>query len=154
MMLVVRRCIHSSSGKSRYAVTTSKSRSKHWTAPGLLVIGDAAHTMSPVGAQGINIALRDSIVAANQLVPVLLGSAQPQDIDAATFRVEKERVPEVSRTQRFQAQPPRLLFNDAWWTRLALGTLLRVVGSIVPRSRLESGFRHIAFGITEVKLRV
>ncbi len=137
-----------------FLLWTVSDRVLRWTAPGLLVIGDAAHTMSPVGAQGINIALRDSIVAANQLVPVLLGRAQPQEIDAATSRVEKERVPEVSRTQRLQARPPRLLFNDVWWARLALGTLLRVVGSIVTRGQLERGFRRIAFGITEVKLRV
>ena len=42
-----------------------------WSAPGALLLGDAAHTMSPVGGQGLNLALRDAIVAANHLVPVL-----------------------------------------------------------------------------------
>ena len=42
-------------------------RLREWTAPGLLLIGDAAHPMSPVGAQGINVALRDAVVAANRL---------------------------------------------------------------------------------------
>src|SRR5260370_3133584 len=42
-------------------------RLREWTAPGLLLIGDAAHPMSPVGGQAINVALRDAVVAGNHL---------------------------------------------------------------------------------------
>ena len=49
-------------------------RSQRWTVSGVLLLGDAAHRMSPVRAQGINLALRDAIVAANHLVPVLKGA--------------------------------------------------------------------------------
>lgn len=38
-----------------------------WYAPGVLLIGDAAHTMSPVGGVGINCAIQDAVVAANVL---------------------------------------------------------------------------------------
>jgi len=48
-------------------------RAPRWTAPGVLLLGDAAHPMSPVRAQGINLAFRDAVVAANHLVPVLPG---------------------------------------------------------------------------------
>ncbi|MGV0105386.1 2-polyprenyl-6-methoxyphenol hydroxylase and related FAD-dependent oxidoreductases [Nostoc sp. DSM 114160] len=40
---------------------------KRWYRPGLLVIGDAAHIMSPVGGVGINYAIQDAVVAANVL---------------------------------------------------------------------------------------
>ena len=52
-------------------------RLETWTAPGLLLLGDAAHPMSPIGGQGINIALRDALVAANQLCPVLTRGDAP-----------------------------------------------------------------------------
>ena len=38
-----------------------------WYKPGVLVIGDAAHVMSPVGGVGINYAVQDAVVAANIL---------------------------------------------------------------------------------------
>jgi 2-polyprenyl-6-methoxyphenol hydroxylase-like FAD-dependent oxidoreductase len=44
-----------------------------WQRPGLLLLGDAAHPMSPLRAQGLNVALRDALVAAEQLLPVLCG---------------------------------------------------------------------------------
>lgn len=42
-------------------------RLKRWYCPGLLLIGDAAHVMSPVGGVGINYAIQDAVVAANVL---------------------------------------------------------------------------------------
>jgi 2-polyprenyl-6-methoxyphenol hydroxylase-like FAD-dependent oxidoreductase len=40
---------------------------KRWYCPGLLLIGDAAHVMSPVGGVGINYAIQDAVVTANVL---------------------------------------------------------------------------------------
>ena len=42
-------------------------RVKRWFRPGLLLIGDAAHVMSPVGGVGINYAIQDAVVASNVL---------------------------------------------------------------------------------------
>lgn len=45
-----------------------------WYKPGLLLIGDAAHVMSPAGGNGINYAIMDAVAAANQLtVPLQRG---------------------------------------------------------------------------------
>jgi len=46
---------------------------KRWYRPGLLLIGDAAHVMSPVGGVGINYAIQDAVVAANVLGEPLRG---------------------------------------------------------------------------------
>jgi 2-polyprenyl-6-methoxyphenol hydroxylase-like FAD-dependent oxidoreductase len=42
-----------------------------WHKPGFLLIGDAAHVMSPVGGVGINFAIQDAVVAANVLAAPL-----------------------------------------------------------------------------------
>ncbi len=39
-----------------------------WSEPGLLLVGDAAHVISPVGGNGLNFALLDAVEAANRLV--------------------------------------------------------------------------------------
>jgi 2-polyprenyl-6-methoxyphenol hydroxylase-like FAD-dependent oxidoreductase len=40
---------------------------RRWYRPGLLLIGDAAHVMSPVGGVGINYAIQDAVATANHL---------------------------------------------------------------------------------------
>src|ERR671928_859395 len=48
-------------------LSVESSRCPRWYRPGLLLIGDAAHVMSPVGGVGINYAIQDAVVAANVL---------------------------------------------------------------------------------------
>ena len=46
-------------------------RLRRWYTDGLLLIGDAAHAMSPVGGVGINLAVQDAVAAARILAPAL-----------------------------------------------------------------------------------
>ena len=125
-----------------------------WARPGALVIGDAAHTMSPVGGQGINLALRDAIVAANRLVPALRAGADTAALDAAAAEIEPERGPEIDRIQTLAAQPPRLVLARGVLPRLArrlLPFLLRLPLARAGVGRTGALFLH---GVTEVKLLV
>lgn len=61
-----------------------------WHKPGLLLIGDAAHVMSPVGGVGINYAIQDAIAAANVLTePLLNGMVSDDDLHAVQLRRER-----------------------------------------------------------------
>ncbi|MBW4556870.1 MAG: FAD-dependent monooxygenase [Trichormus sp. ATA11-4-KO1] len=82
-------------------------RCPQWQTPGILLLGDAAHPMSPVRAQGINVALRDVIVAVNHLVPLLQAKAGHQEIDLALSRIQAEREPEIIRAQQLQLEEAR-----------------------------------------------
>ena len=74
-----------------------------WTEPGLLLVGDAAHVISPVGGNGINYALADAAETANQLVgPLRTDPVDPERVDEALRRVEEVRRPPVDREQAFQ----------------------------------------------------
>lgn len=64
-------------------LSVESSRVKRWYQPGLLLIGDAAHVMSPMGGNGINYAIQDAVVAANKLTaPLKGGSLRVQDLAA------------------------------------------------------------------------
>jgi 2-polyprenyl-6-methoxyphenol hydroxylase-like FAD-dependent oxidoreductase len=63
-------------------------RLTRWHRPGLLAIGDAAHAMSPIGGVGINLAIQDSVAAANVLAAPL---ARGEDVDLLLGKVQKRR---------------------------------------------------------------
>ena len=74
---------------------------RSWHVPGLLLLGDAAHPMSPLRAQGINMALRDALTAGRQLLP-LLRQGDGDALDAGLAAVAASRLPEIKRMQALQ----------------------------------------------------
>jgi 2-polyprenyl-6-methoxyphenol hydroxylase-like FAD-dependent oxidoreductase len=80
-------------------LAVSLDRLERWHRPGLLVIGDAAHAMSPIGGVGINVAVQDAVAAANALAGPM---SEGRDPDPLLARVEARRLPAVRMTQGFQ----------------------------------------------------
>ncbi|GAA4865650.1 FAD-dependent monooxygenase [Actinomycetospora straminea] len=80
-----------------------------WTRPGLVLLGDAAHVVSPVGGNGINLALADAADLANRLIgPLRRTPPDPAQLDDAAAGLEVARRPAVEREQRGQVRTERL----------------------------------------------
>lgn len=73
---------------------------REWAKDGVLLIGDAAHTMSPAGAIGVNVALATAAVAAETIFPRLGAGPIPKDALARVQRVREEDVRTLHRLQR------------------------------------------------------
>jgi len=79
-------------------------RSAQWAADGLMLIGDSAHTHSPIGAQGINLAVQD---------PVLVAAVRSGDVGTAALRrFESARMPDIVRVVRLQAMQSKAMLGQ------------------------------------------
>ncbi|MEO1427684.1 MAG: FAD-dependent monooxygenase [Cyanobacteria bacterium J06633_8] len=126
-----------------------------WHAPGVLLLGDAAHPMSPIRAQGINVALRDVIVAVNHLVPVLTKEAEHKHIDEVFSQIQKEREPEIIRIQQLQKQEARQheILPKNLFLRKIVFTLARLANKAIRLSWIQRQ-KKMRQGVTQVKLEV
>lgn len=130
-------------------------RCDRWSKPGLLLLGDAVHPMSPIRAQGINMAFRDAIVAANHLIPLLTQKEiNLNQIDAVLPLIQQEREPEISRIQQLQAQEmaqAELLHSSAF-VRWGARTFAAIIRPVVKASWLRRQ-RQMRQGVTKVILK-
>jgi 2-polyprenyl-6-methoxyphenol hydroxylase-like FAD-dependent oxidoreductase len=130
-------------------LNVESSRIQRWHKPGLLLIGDAAHVMSPVGGVGINVAVQDAVAAANLLTePLRSGAVTEADLAA----VQRQREPAVKLVQRIQGVIQARIaapgldatheFRPPWW--LSVVTSLPGLRSL-PARLLMMGPRRVRF---------
>ena len=131
-------------------LSVESSRCPLWHKPGLLLIGDAAHVMSPVGGVGINYAIQDAVVAAN-ILSGRLKSGRVSDADLT--EVQRQREWPIRVVQSAQSFLQRRIIASALnaghagnvpW-QLRLFTKIPIVRDIPPRL--------IAFGPRRVRIR-
>jgi 2-polyprenyl-6-methoxyphenol hydroxylase-like FAD-dependent oxidoreductase len=126
-----------------------------WYRPGLLLIGDAAHVMSPVAGVGINYAIQDAVVAANVLFgPLKESQERLVGLDARYLAaVQRRRKLPTRLIQRFQALvqlwvlAPTLRSNIPFAPPLILRLLLHIPALRNIPSRI------IGFGFWPVRVR-
>ena len=125
-------------------LTVGVNRLPLWHKPGVLCIGDAAHTMSPVGGVGVNLAVQDAVAAANILAaPLREGRATEADL----ARVQKRRTFATRVIQRFQILVQKRVITTVLGSS---GTLkapfaLRLLGSCPRLQRIPA--RMLGLGV-------
>jgi 2-polyprenyl-6-methoxyphenol hydroxylase-like FAD-dependent oxidoreductase len=101
-------------------LSVASNRCRRWYKPGLLLIGDAAHTMTPAAGSGIKYAIEDAVVAANLLAPSLLAG--------------RVRLRELAEVQRQREWPTRIIQAfGAFGLRLLARTVRSGSAQTVPR---------------------
>jgi 2-polyprenyl-6-methoxyphenol hydroxylase-like FAD-dependent oxidoreductase len=131
-------------------LSVESSRCPLWHKPGLLLIGDAAHVMSPVGGVGINYAIQDAVVAANVLTkPLLSGKVSESDL----AEVQRQREWPTRVIQSMQSFMQRNLVAHALLAQQAINVpwQLRLFVRIPILRDIPA--RLIAFGIRRVRLK-
>lgn len=99
--------------KQMAVLSVESSRVTRWYKPGLLLIGDAAHVMTPVGGVGINYAIQDAVATANLLTDDLkAGKVRTENLAS----IQQRREPPTRKIQAFQnmaqRQVARILRTD------------------------------------------
>jgi 2-polyprenyl-6-methoxyphenol hydroxylase-like FAD-dependent oxidoreductase len=114
-----------------------------WARDGLLLIGDAAHTMSPAGAIGVNVALATAAVAAQEIYPRL---GRGPILRADLQRVQRVREKDVRTLHRLQLRAQQVLVSQDAGSPLLKWLVPRVLPLVLHSPIMPKVQRRIFFG--------
>jgi 2-polyprenyl-6-methoxyphenol hydroxylase-like FAD-dependent oxidoreductase len=130
-------------------LSVESSRLPRWYRPGLLLIGDAAHVMTPVGGVGINYAIQDAVETANLLGgPLAQGQVSLDDL--AALQQARERPTRM--IQAFQRFMQRQILSHALedGKPFELPLLMRLIARLPLFQDIPA--RLVAFGLRQVRI--
>jgi 2-polyprenyl-6-methoxyphenol hydroxylase-like FAD-dependent oxidoreductase len=130
-------------------LSVESSRCPEWWKPGVLIIGDAAHVMSPIGGVGINYAIQDAVVAANVLTrPLLENRVQLRELQ----EVQRQRERPVRFIQFIQTQMQKRLVGSVLNSQKPL-EIPWLARTLLANPMVSKGVARImAYGLTKVRV--
>ncbi|WP_434597745.1 FAD-dependent oxidoreductase [Streptomyces sp. A5-4] len=100
-----------------------------WSRPGLVLIGDAAHTLTPVLGQGVNHAITDAAVLARLVADAFGEGDEPAALGRATQRFQQEREGAVTRARGLQLRQEKAFALSGRIPGLLRSTAYRLANS-------------------------
>jgi len=121
-------------------------RAERWAADGVLLIGDAAHTHSPLGAQGINLAVQDAALAH----PLLVAAVRDGDTSERSLAwLQQRRGRDIDAVMKFQVMQSKGMFA----TGRVAGFLRPKLAGVLMRTPLGMKVtRHVAIGNPTIRI--
>ena len=148
-------CLDNDEISDPFVLKMTLDRVKKWNKQGVLLLGDAAHTMNAVGGQGLNIALRDAVVCANYLLPLFKNKkTSDSDLDLAFKKIERERLSELKQVQEIQSRPPKFILINKFLIDLIFPIIRFIFKFKIIKRIVDKEFVKISKGFTKVKLEV
>jgi monooxygenase len=120
-------------------------RASEWARDGLVLIGDSAHTHSPIGGQGINLAIQDAVI----VHPILMASLQENNASSDLLgNFMTQRLRDIDRMRKLQMMQGKMLSTGRVATFLRPAATALTTHSPVHRKLLHT----LAFGNKNVKI--
>lgn len=121
-------------------------RAASWAGDGLVLIGDAAHTHSPLGAQGINLAIQDAAL----LHPMLVAALADGDVSAARLgEFERVRGRDIDGVMRFQTMQSKGMFAGGGVADFLRPKVARVLMNTPIGTKIT---RHVTLGNPRIRV--
>ncbi|SDS93552.1 FAD-dependent oxidoreductase [Actinoplanes derwentensis] len=122
----------------RQNLAVQRLRTPRLTAPGLALVGESAHVVHPMAAQGINSSLADAAVLAD-LSAGALHAGDTAAVDQALLAYQRQRLPRLDHTATVSHNAARMLTTTGGAARLLGRRMMRHTATNPRLLRLTTG---------------